>query len=98
MNLSFNGISEVTRKRIVKWLMQAKPIEVNPTWTERRQAIVIGGHTYIVAHGQVFQCAHCGHFDPEWNATEVLAYAKEMFNAEPFDIEVTCTVKADDDA
>jgi hypothetical protein len=64
--------SEATRRRIAKWSMEAKPVSQQPVWTEMRRAIVFGGHTYIVSNGQVFQCGHCGHYDPEWSATEVM--------------------------
>jgi len=86
------NFSEITRKRIAKWIESAKPAKSE--WTERRQAIVFGGHTYILSNGQVFQCAHCGHYDPEWNVTEVLAFFKSNFNIDPIEIEVTCSVAA----
>lgn len=75
--------------------MQAQSITKNPTWTETRQAIEFGGHVYLVAKGQVFQCLYCGHFDPEWSATEVLTFFEETFGIKPFDIEVTCSVAID---
>jgi hypothetical protein len=71
---------------------QAKPISQVPTWTERRQAIDIGGHSYIVSNGQVFQCAHCGHYDPKWSVAEVLTFFKDNFDIKPYDIDVVCTV------
>lgn len=84
---------EVTRKRIANWILQASPIDVNIEWTEKRRAIDYGGHTYLVDNGQVFQCAHCGQYDPEWTATEVLIFFKNTFGIEPYEIEVTCTVE-----
>lgn len=81
----------VSKARIANWLMQAQPVE-NKTWTERRQAIEFGGHLYLVSNGQVFQCAHCGHYDPEWSSVEVLKYFEEMFGTKPIEIEVTCSV------
>ena len=84
--------SDATRKRIAKWIESAKAIDTNPVWTEKRLAIDFGGHTYIVNNGQVFQCAHCGTFDPEWNATEVLAFFRDNFNIKEYEIMVTCTV------
>lgn len=87
------NFSDVTKARIAKWSMEAKPISENQTWTERRLAIEFGGHTYIVSNGQIFQCAHCGHYDPEWKVTEVLAFFKEHFDIEPIEIEITCSVR-----
>lgn len=84
--------SEVTKRRVARWLMEAKPLDQNPTWVEKRLAFDFGGHTYIVANGQIFQCAHCGHYDPEWSATEVLEFFKENFGVKPYEIEVTCSV------
>lgn len=86
------SLTDITRKRIAKWIETAKPVQTNPTWTERRQAIDFGGHTYIINNGQVFQCAHCGTFDPEWNATEVLSFFQETFGIKSYDIEVVCSV------
>lgn len=83
---------EITKARIAKWIMKAQPIDKNPTWTERRLAIEFGGHTYLVGNGQVFQCAHCGHYDPEWSATEVLTFFEETFGVKPQEIEITCSV------
>lgn len=90
--MKFMDFSDVTRARVSKWIVDAKPLEPNTTWTERRQAIVFGGHTYLIGNGQVFQCAHCGHYDPQWTVTEVIQYFKEKFNVEPTEIEVTCSV------
>lgn len=84
--------AELARKRFAKWVESAKPIQQRPEWTERRLAIDIGGHTYIIGNGQIYQCAHCGHYDPEWSATEVLAYYKDNFGIKPREIEVTCYV------
>jgi hypothetical protein len=84
--------SDISRQRLANWIESARPIATHPTWIEKRQAIDFGGHTYVVSNGQVFQCAHCGHFDPKWNATEVLTYFKDNFGIKPYDIEVTCSV------
>lgn len=88
------NIPEITRKRIAKWMNSATPIKENPTWTEKRLVIDFGEHTYIVANGQVFQCGHCGQYDPEWSAGEVLSYFRENFGIKPYEIEVTCSVAA----
>jgi hypothetical protein len=87
-----SGLSDITRRRVAKWMNTAKNLDEQPEWTEVRQAIDIGGHTYIVNNGQIYQCAHCGHFDPEWNATEVITYFKETFGAQPYEIRVVCSV------
>lgn len=84
--------SEVTKARIAKWLMQATQVDVVKTWTERRMAIEFGGHFYLVTNGQVFQCAHCGHYDPEWRSVEVLKFFEENFGIKPQEIEITCSV------
>jgi len=84
--------SEVTRARIAKWIMKALAVDRNPTWTERRQAIEFGGHTYLVSNGQVFQCPHCGNYDPEWSSTEVLIFFEENFGIKPHEVEIICTV------
>ena len=83
--------SEIRSRRIGKWVESAKSVKTTPTWVEQRLAIDIGEHTFIVTNGQIFECAHCGHYDPEWNATEVLEFFKPM-GIEPYEIEVTCTV------
>lgn len=90
--MSKRNSDDVTRKRFAKWYESAKSTQQVPVWTERRLAIDIGGHTYIIGNGQIFQCPHCGHYDPEWTATEVLAFYKEHMGIEPREIEVTCTV------
>lgn len=84
-------LTDVMRQRVAKWMNSAKPLDTNPTWIERRPAMEFGGHIYPIANGQVFQCAHCGHFDPEWSATEVLQFF-ERIGAKPIEIEVVCTV------
>lgn len=84
--------SEIMRRRVNKWIMEAKPVDEKPTWTERRLAIDFGEHTYIVSNGQIYQCVHCGHFDPAWSVTEVLTYFKDTFGVKPYEIEVTCSV------
>lgn len=83
---------DISKSRVAKWLAQAKPIEQNPVWTERRQAISFGNHTYLITNGQVFQCAHCGHYDPEWSAVNVLTFFEENFGIKPYEIEITCSV------
>lgn len=83
--------TDVTRKRIAKWIESATPLSETTTWVETRLAIDFGGHTYIVNNGQIFQCAHCGHYDPEWSASEVLEYFKQ-FGIKPYEIEVSCSV------
>lgn len=89
--MTFSLPSEATRKRIAKWMMSATPVDTQPVWIEHRQAIDFGGHTFIITNGQVFQCAHCGHYDPEWNATEVLQYFASL-GIKPYDIAITCSV------
>lgn len=84
--------SEIAKTRVAKWIAQAKPVDKNPTWTERRQAIEFGGHTYLVSNGQVFQCAHCGHYDPAWSVQEVLTFFEEVLGGKIIEIEVTCSV------
>jgi hypothetical protein len=84
--------SDLTRIRVNRWIESAKSLETNPTWTETRLVIDFGGHTFPVTNGQIYQCAHCGHFDPEWNATEVLTFFKDNFGIKPYEIEVTCSV------
>lgn len=83
---------EVAQSRISKWLMQATPVTSETSWSERRLAIVYGGHTYLVANEQVFQCAHCGHYDPQWKASTVIAWFEEKLGIKPQEIEVTVTV------
>ena len=82
----------VSQERIARWFAQAKPVSEKTTWTEKRLAIVLGEHTYIVQNNQVFQCAHCGHYDPDWSASEILAFVAENFGVKPIEIEITCTV------
>lgn len=88
--------SEVSKARVSKWMLEAKPVTPTSTWIERRLAIEFGGHTYLVTNGQVFQCAHCGHYDPEWKATEVLRFFDEMFGVKPTEIEIVCSVAVSD--
>lgn len=87
----------MTRKRIARWIMETKPVDINPTWTERRLALDFGGHTYIINNGQIFQCAHCGHYDPEWSVTEVISYFRDNYGIKPYEIEVTCAVSVVED-
>lgn len=89
--------SEIERKRVNKWMLSAKPIQKQPQWTERRLAIDFGGHTYIVSNGQIFQCAHCGHYDPEWSVSGVLAFFESSFGIKPYEIDVTCSVAKKED-
>jgi len=84
--------SDVEKARFNKWLMQAKPITQQTTWTERRLAIEFEGHVYLVANDQIFQCAHCGHYDPQWSVTGVLNFFEENFGIKPVEIEITCSV------
>lgn len=81
----------ITQKRITQWLLSAFSVTENKTWTETRQAIQFGGHTYLVSEGQVFQCAHCGHYDPEWKAQEVLKFFEETLGIKPIEITITCS-------
>jgi hypothetical protein len=83
--------SDVTKARVAKWIEQATPVNKNPTWTERRMAIKFGEHTYLLTNGQVFVCPHCGHYDPEWSATEVIHFFEENFGIKPHEIEITCS-------
>ncbi len=86
--------SEVSRARVAAWIINASKnaVDLNPTWTERRLAIQFGGHTYLVENGQIYQCAHCGNYDPQWKSSEVLAYFEEFYGIKPQEIEITCTV------
>jgi|ERR1043165_5569895 hypothetical protein len=88
--------TDVAKARLAKWLMKAQPVSPEVTWTERRMAIKFGGHTYLVEKDQIFQCAHCGRFDPQWNTTEVLNFFFENFDVKPEEIEVVCSVAAPD--
>jgi hypothetical protein len=90
--MSNQSPSDLTRTRLTRWIETAKPVQTNPTWVERRLAIDYGDYTYIVGSGQVFQCPGCGKFDPEWTATEVLNYFKDVHGIKPYEIEVTCGV------
>jgi hypothetical protein len=89
--------SKVEQERISNWMMQAQPVDKNSTWTERRMAIDIGGHTYLVVNDQIFQCAHCGRYDPQWSITQVLSFIEETIGAKPYEIEITCSIKVNDD-
>lgn len=84
--------SDVAQSRFTRWLVQAQPIKKETTWTERRMAIEYGGHTYLVENDQIFQCAHCGHYDPQWRTTEILNFFEENFGIKPREIEITCSV------
>jgi len=85
---------KVSQARVAKWLNTEgkRPKLPGVSWTETRQAIVFNGHTYLVSSGQVFQCGHCGHWDPDWVAHEVLEYFKNQFGITPIDIEINCTL------
>lgn len=85
--------SKVEQNRVSKWLMQAQPVDEVSTWTEKRLVIEFGGHVYLVVDDQVFQCAHCGHHDPQWSSSNVLTWFKEMFGVKPYEIEVTVSFK-----
>jgi len=89
---SHGNPSEVAKKRINKWIMETQPVDIKQTWTERRLAIDFGGHTFIVTNGQIYQCVHCGVFDPEWNATEILTFFKDNFGIKPRGIDIVCSV------
>jgi hypothetical protein len=86
------GRSDATRKRINTCMQETKPLVERPNWSEQRLAVDFGGHTYIVNSGQIFQCAHCGHYDPKWSVTEVLDFLKEIYGVKPYEIEVFCSV------
>ncbi len=90
--MKFSSGSEVDQKRVAKWMLQAKPLDERASWIERRQFIDFGGHTYPLTNGQIFQCAHCGHYDPEWSAVTVLTYFKNNFGIEPYEKDVLCSV------
>jgi hypothetical protein len=81
----------IAQKRIGEWVLSAHNVTEVSTWTEKRQAIQVGAHTYLVSEGQVFQCAHCGHYDPKWKVQEVLKFFEETMGIKPIEITVTCT-------
>ncbi len=85
---------KLAKSRVAKWLATEgqNPKVPGVSWTETRQAIVYNGHTYLVSSGQVFQCGHCGHWDPDWVAHEVLGFFKETFGIKPIEIEITCSL------
>lgn len=89
----FETFSDLTRRRIANWVLQAKPVKEKETWKEKRLVIDFQGHTYFVSNDQIFQCAHCGHYDPQWSITEVLAFFKLM-GIKPREVEVTCTIES----
>src|SRR4051812_10317216 len=66
--------SEVSKKRITEWFAQASPVVPGTTWTEKRRAVTIGEHTFLVEKEQIFQCLHCGTYDPQWSSVEVLTW------------------------
>ncbi len=83
----------VAQKRVAAWFSSnPQPVTSGVTWTEKRLAIEYGGHTYLVQQGQVFQCAHCGHFDPKWETTEVLRFFEEVLGIKPIEIEIECSL------
>lgn len=83
--------SNIAKARTARWLMTVQPLDIQSTWTETRLVIEFGGHVYPVTNGQVFQCAHCGNFDPEWKAHEVLSMFEEMYGIKPHEVEITCS-------
>ncbi len=84
--------SAISQQRVARWIEQAKDVESHPTWTEKRLAIQYADHTYILGSGQVFVCSHCGTYDPEWTATEVIQFFNDVFGIKPTEIEVTVSV------
>jgi hypothetical protein len=82
--------TDVTRRRIANWVMQARPIKKGDTWKERRLVIDFNEHTYLVTSDQVFQCIRCGHYDPQWSVTEILSFF-ELMGVKPYEVEITCT-------
>lgn len=89
--------TDVAKSRIAGWIASNPiPVETGNSWTEKRLAIEFGGHLYIVENGQVFQCAHCGHYDPQWKSTEILTYFDELFGIKPVEIEIVCSVAVKD--
>jgi hypothetical protein len=84
--------SKVSKNRISEWFLQASPVTSESTWTEKRRAVTVGEHTFLVEKEQIFQCLHCGTYDPQWSSVEVLTWLQENFGVKPFDLEVTCSV------
>ncbi len=85
--------NKVSQNRVAAWIAESEKFRIDGrTWTETRQAIVFNGHTYLIAKGQVFQCAHCGHYDPDWVAHEVLDYFRDTFGIKPVEVEITCSI------
>ncbi len=84
---------KVAQSRIAGWFASnPQPVTEQTTWTEKRLAIEYGGHTYLVQKEQVFQCTHCGHFDPKWDTTEVLRFFQEVLGIKPIEIEIECFI------
>jgi hypothetical protein len=84
--------SEVSKNRISNWLLQATPVSPETTWTEKRRAITIGDHTFLLEKEQIFACLHCGTLDPQWSSVEVMTWIEENFGVKPHDIEIVCSV------
>ena len=84
--------SDLSRRRIAQWIMQAKPLKKEETWTETRLAVDFNGHTYLLSNDQIFQCSRCGHHDPRWSVVEIIAFFKLM-GIKPREVEVTCKIE-----
>lgn len=84
------SFTDVTRRRIARWMMQTKTIEKGDTWKETRLVVDFNGHTYPISNDQIYQCARCGHYDPQWSVTEILAFL-ELMGVKPYEVEITCT-------
>jgi hypothetical protein len=82
--------TDLSRRRVANWMMQAKPLEKGDTWKEKRLVVDFEGCTYMITADQVFQCVRCGHYDPQWSITEVLAFF-EIMGIKPYEVEITCT-------
>jgi hypothetical protein len=85
--------SKIAQSRVAKWILGSKPITPETEWIETRQAIIVGECTYLLDKKQVFQCAHCGHYDNDSTATAVIEYYKEQFGISPVEVEVICRIK-----
>lgn len=88
---------KVAQQRVTKWLAEAVSLTQQPTWTERRLAIEIGGHLHLLQKDQVFNCLKCGYLDPgSSTATDVIRFFEETLGVKPVEIEITCTVEVKD--
>jgi hypothetical protein len=84
---------KVAQKKVAGWFASNPQAVTEETkWIEKRLAIVYAGHTYLVQKEQIFQCTHCGHYDPKWDTTEVLRFFREVFGVEPTEIEIECSI------